>query len=173
MDGLDLKVWPCHPHGSWQRALAHKAMGLPVDDEDAKALAAWDKEGKNAHVKQSRIKQHRQYMARVAAAARSHIGPREVVGCFELARRVAGDPDMPARGEVVDVLKSLKPGRGYAGLTKRYIDNLSGHPGHFYARHERDFDIFIARRKAYRAEIGRRVCAQYINAGEERERKHS
>jgi len=36
MDGLDLNVWPCHPHGSWQRALAHKAMGLPVDDEDAK-----------------------------------------------------------------------------------------------------------------------------------------
>ena len=131
MDGLDLNVWPCHPHGSWQRALAHKAMGLPVDDEDAKALAAWDKEGKNAHVKQSRIKQHRQYMARVAAAARSHIEPREVVGCFELARRVAGAPDMPARGEVVDVLKSLKPGRSYGGLTKRYIDNLSGHPGHF------------------------------------------
>ena len=112
-------------------------------------------------------------MARVAAAARGHIGPREVVGCRELARRVAGDPDMPSRAEVADVLKSLKPGRGYAGLTKRYIDNLSGHPGHFFARHERDFDIFIARRKAYRAEIGRRVCAQYINAGEERERKHS
>lgn len=111
MDGLDLNVWPCHPHGSWQRALAHKAMGLPVDDEDAKALAAWDKEGKNAHVKQSRIKQHRQYMARVAAAARSHIGPREVVACRELARRVAEAPDMPSRVEVADVLKSLKPGR--------------------------------------------------------------
>lgn len=173
MDGLDLKVWPCHPHGSWQRALAHKAMGLPVDDEDAKALAAWDKEGKNAHVKQSRIKQHRQYVARVAAAARSHIGPREVVGCRELSRRVAEAPDMPSRVEVADVLKALKPGRSYGGLTKRYIDNLSGHPGHFFARHERDFDIFIARRKAYRAEIGRRVCAQYINAGQERERKYS
>ena len=173
MDGLDLKVWPCHPHGSWQRALAHKAVGLPVDDADAKALAAWDKEGKNAHVKQSRIKQHRQCVAHVAAAARELIEPGEVVGCYELARRVAGAPDMPSRAEVVDVLKSLKPGRNYGGLTKRYIDNLSGHPGHFYARHDRDFDIFIARRKAYRAEIGRRVCAQYINAGEERERKHS
>ena len=173
MDGLDLKVWPCHPHGSWQRALAHKAMGLPVDDEDAKALAAWDKEGKNAHVKQSRIKQHRQCVAHVAAAARELIEPGEVVGCYELARRVAGAPDMPSRAEVVDVLKALKPGRSYGGLTKRYIDNLSGHPGHFFARHERDFDIFIARRKAYRAEIGRRVCAQYIHAGQERERKHS
>lgn len=107
-------------------------------------------------------------MARVAAAARSHIEPREVVGCFELARRVAGAPDMPARGEVVDVLKSLKPGRSYGGLTKRYIDNLSGHPGHFFARRERDIDIFIAQRKAYRGEIARR-----IHAGEERERKHS
>ena len=159
MDGLDLKVWPCHPHGSWQRALAHKAMGLPVDDADAKALAAWDKEGKNAHVKQSLIKQHRQYVARVAAAARGHIEPREVVGCFELARRVARDPDMPARREVVDVLKSLKPGRSYGGLTKRYIDNLSGHPGHFFARRERDLDIFIAQRKAYRGEIARRINA--------------
>lgn len=168
MDGLDLKVWPCHPHGSWQRALAHKAMGLPVDDEDAKALAAWDKEGKNAHVKQSRIKQHRKYVARVAAAARGHIEPREVVGCFELARRVARDPDMPSRAEVVDVLKALKPGRSYGGLTKRYIDNLSGHPGHFFARRERDLDIFIAQRKAYRAEIARRIYA-----GQERERKHS
>lgn len=168
MDGLDLNVWPCHPHGSWQRALAHKAMGLPVDDEDAKALAAWDKEGKNAHVKQSLIKQHRQYVARVAAAARSHIEPQEVVGCFQLARRVAGDPQMPARGEVVEVLKSLRPGRSYGGLTKRYIDNLSGHPGHFFARRERDLDIFIAQRKAYRGEIARR-----INAGQERERKHS
>lgn len=168
MDGLDLKVWPCHPHVSWQRALAHKAMGLPVDDADAKALAAWDKEGKNAHVKQSLIKQHRKYVARVAAAARGHIEPREVVGCFQLARRVARDPDMPARREVVDVLKSLKPGRSYGGLTKRYIDNLSGHPGHFFARRERDLDIFIAQRKAYRGEIARR-----INAGQERERKHS
>ena len=121
MDGLDLKVWPCHPHGSWQRALAHKAVGLPVDDADAKALAAWDKEGKNAHVKQSRIKQHRQCVAHVAAAARELIEPGEVVGCYELACRVAGAPDMPSRAEVVDVLKSLKPGRNYGGLTKRYI----------------------------------------------------
>lgn len=173
MDGLDLKVWPCHPHGSWQRALAHQAAGLPVDDADAKALAVWDKKGKNALGKKALIKKHRKYVAYVVAAARSHIGPREVVGCRELARRVAQAPDMPSRAEVVDVLKSLKPGRNYGGLTKRYIDNLSGHPGHFYARHDRDFDIFIARRKAYRAEIGRRVCAQYINAGEERERKHS
>lgn len=173
MDGLDLNVWPCHPHGSWQRALAHKAMGLPVDDEDAKALAAWDKEGKNAHGKKALIEKHTKYVAYVTAAARGHIEPREVVGCFELARRVARDPQMPARGEVVEVLKSLRPGRSYGGLTKRYIDNLSGHPGHFFARRERDLDIFIAQRKAYRAEIGRRVCAQYINAGQERERKHS
>ena len=168
MDGLDLNVWPCHPHGSWQRALAHKAMGLPVDDEDAKALAAWDKEGKNAHGKKALIEKHNEYVAHVTAAARGHIEPREVVGCFQLARRVAGDPDMPARGEVVEVLKSLRPGRSYGGLTKRYIDNLSGHPGHFFARHERDFDIFIAQRKAYRAEIARRIYA-----GQERERKHS
>lgn len=173
MDGLDLKVWPCHPHGSWQRALAHKAVGLPVDDADAKALAVWDKEAKTALGKKALIKKHRQYVAYVVAAARGHIEPREVVGCRELARRVAGAPDMPSRAEVADVLKSLKPGRSYGGLTKRYIDNLSGHPGHFFARHERDFDIFIAQRKAYRAEIGRRVCAQYINAGEERERKYS
>lgn len=173
MDGLDLKVWPCHPHGSWQRALAHQAVGLPVDDADAKALAVWDKEGKTAHVKQSLIKKHRKYVAHVAAAARELIEPGEVVGCYELARRVAQDPDMPARVEVVDVLKSLKPGRGYAGLTKRYIDNLSGHPGHFYARCESDFDIFIAQRKAYRAEIARRELALNIHAGEERERKHS
>ena len=116
MDGLDLKVWPCHPHGSWQRALAHKAMGLPVDDDDAKALAAWDKEGKNAHVKQSRIKQHRQYVARVAAAARGHIGPREVVGCREISRRVAVAPDMPSRAEVAGVVKKLKHGGRYGGL---------------------------------------------------------
>lgn len=173
MDGLDLKVWPCHPHGSWQRALAHQAVGLPVDDEDAKALAAWDKEGKNAHVKQSLIKQHRKYVAHVAAAARELIEPGEVVGCFELSCRVAGAPDMPRRDEVVEVLKSLRPGRSYGGLTKRYIDNLSGHPGHFYARHDRDFDIFIAQRKAYRAEIARRALALNIHAGEERERKHS
>lgn len=173
MDGLDLKVWPCHPHGSWQRALAHQAMKLPVDDADAKALAAWDKEGKNALGKQSLIKKHRQYVAHVVAAARELIKPGEVVGCYELARRVARDPDMPARGEVVDVLKSLKPGRGYAGLTKRYIDNLSGHPGHFYARCESDFDRFISQRKAYRAEIARRALALNIHAGEERERKYS
>ncbi|MDU2585643.1 MAG: hypothetical protein E7C83_00510 [Corynebacterium sp.] len=173
MDGLDLKVWPCHPHGSWQRALAHQAVGLPVDDEDAKALAAWDKEGKTALGKQSLIKKHRQYVAHVAAAARELIEPGEVVGCFELARRVAQDPDMPRREEVADVLKSLKPWRRYGGLTKRYIDNLSGHPGHYYARRQRDIDIFIAQRKAYRAEIARRALALNIHAGEERERKHS
>ena len=173
MDGLDLKVWPCHPHGSWQRALAHQAMKLPVDDADAKALAAWDKEAKTALGKRSLIKQHRQYVARVAAAARGHIEPREVVGCRELARRVAQAPDMPSRAEVADVLKSLKPGRSYGGLTKRYIDNLSGHPGHFFARHDRDFDRFISQRKDYRAEIARRALALNIHAGEERERKHS
>ncbi|MDN8620320.1 hypothetical protein Q0N36_06975 [Corynebacterium kefirresidentii] len=133
----------------------------------------WDKEGKNALGKQSLIKQHRQYVARVAAAARRHIEPREVVGCFELARRVAQDPDMPARDEVVDVLKSLKPGRRYGGITKRYIDNLSGHPGHYYAQRQCDIDTFIAQRKAYRAEIARRAFALNIHAGEERERKHS
>lgn len=173
MDGLDLKVWPCHPHGSWQRALAHQAMKLPVDDADAKALAAWDKEAKTALGKRSLIKQHRQYVARVAAAARGHIEPREVVGCRELARRVAQAPDMPSRAEVADVLKSLKPGRSYGGLTKRYIDNLSGHPGHFFARHDRDFDRFISQRKDYRAEIARRALALNIHAGEERERKYS
>ena len=89
------------------------------------------------------------------------------------ARRVAQAPDMPSRAEVADVLKSLKPGRSYGGLTKRYIDNLSGHPGHFFARHDRDFDRFISQRKAYRAEIARRALALNIHAGEERERKYS
>lgn len=173
MDGLDLKVWPCHPHGSWQRALAHQAMRLAVDDADAKALAVWDKEGKTARGKKALIKQHREYVAYVVAAARELIEPREVVGCYELARRVARDPQMPARGEMVDVLKSLKPGRSYGGLTKRYIDNLSRRPGHFYAQCESDFDIFITQRKAYRAEIARRALALYIHAGEGRERKHS
>lgn len=43
MECLGLNMWPCHPRGSWQRALAHQAAGLPVDDVDAAALAVWDR----------------------------------------------------------------------------------------------------------------------------------
>lgn len=49
------------------------------------------------------------------------------------------------------VLKALSPGRNSIGLAKRYIDNLSGHPSHFFARQATDFDGLISERKAYRA----------------------
>ena len=42
-------------------------------------------------------------------------------------------------------------------MYKRYIDNLSGKPGHFFTRRMDNFDKFIAERKAYRRAIGERM----------------
>ncbi|MBK4148034.1 hypothetical protein GWO65_03345 [Corynebacterium macginleyi] len=94
----------------------------------------------------------------VIDAAYAAIEPGEVVGCWELARRIAGQPGVPGRESTRGILKALPPsvGRGRY-LCKRYIDGLSGHPGHFFARRPRDFDRFIAESKAHRRAIDARM----------------
>lgn len=105
-------------------------------------------------------KLHDEQVEQVVTSARSLIEPGVVVGCHELARWVAHQPSMPSRKNVEDVLKGLSPGRNCIGLAKRYIHDLGGHPGHFFAWKATDFDRFISQRKAYRADIAKRVRAQ-------------
>lgn len=174
MDGLDLTLWPCHPHGSWQRALLHQSLGLPVDDADAKALAKWDRhmtmrtEGgvrrwqshgrADLPTKRELLRQLAAEREAVIGAAHAAIEPGEVVGCWELARRVAAQPGTPSRETSRDILKSLPPSSGKGRyLCKRYIDNIGGKPGHFFARRPSDFDRFIAESKANRRAIGTRM----------------
>lgn len=163
MDGLDLTVWPCHPVGSWQRALQFQAAGLPVEPADAKALAAWDSNPAypqisrpHAPCKLELINDHRATVLAVVTAACKAIAPGEVVGSRELARRIAGAPSVPHHNRTMDILKALKPAVGNHSsaasardgrLYKRYLANLGGRPGHFFARHHGDFDDFITGRK--------------------------
>lgn len=173
MDGLDLTMWPCHPHGSWQRALLHQSLGLPVDDADAKALAKWDR---HPVVKTSGVRRwqshgradlpsKRELLLQLAAereavinAAHAAIEPGEVVGCWELARRIASQPGVPGREPTRVILKSLPPSSGKGRyLCKRYNDDRNGRPGHFFARRPSDFDRFIAESKAHRRAIGARM----------------
>lgn len=174
MDGLDLTMWPCHPHGSWQRALLHQSLGLPVDDADAKALARWDRHmtvktiggvtGRRTHGRAD-LPSKKELLRRLDAereavidAAHAAIEPGEVVGCWELAHRIAGQPGVPGWEPTRVILKALPPSSGKGRyLCKRYIDGLSGHPGHFFARRPSDFDRFIAESKANRRAIGARM----------------
>ena len=96
MDGLDLTVWPCHPKRSWQRALAHRCAGLPVDDADAEALAKWDSHPATLNYDQSLsgmvsksmlLRQEQKVIGAVLDAATSVLDTDEVVGTDELARR--------------------------------------------------------------------------------------
>lgn len=173
MDGLDLTVWPCHPQGSWQRALLHQSLGLPVDDADAKALAKWDRHpakgdgdgltGRKCHgradlpSKRELLRQLNAEREAVINAAHAAIEPGGVVGCWELARRIATQPGVPGREASRDILKAISPSVERGRLHKRYIDNLSGHPGHFFAHRPSDFDTFIAESKANRRAIGARM----------------
>ncbi len=166
MDGLDLTVWPCHPVGSWQRALAHQAAGLPVDGADAEALAKWDRHPANPRpvarandprCKTDHIREHNDVVAAVVDAARGAIEPGEVVGCWALSSRIADQPGMPSRKAIRDILKALPPNMRSSRVLKRYINNLSGRPGHFFALKSHDFDRFIATRRAHRRATGRRM----------------
>lgn len=173
MDRLDLTVWPCHPLGSWQRALLHQSLGLPVDDTDAAALAKWDRHPvvKTSGVRRwqshgrgdlpSKMELLRQLDAEreaVINAAHAAIEPGEVVGCWELAHRIASQPGVPGREPTRVILKAFPPCSGEGVyLCKRYIDELSGHPGHFFAHRPSDFDRFIAESKAHRRAIGARM----------------
>ena len=162
MDGLDLTVWPCHPVGSWQRALAHQANGLEVEQADARALAVWDKSTE----KMGLILRHNAKVAKVVDAAIASIEPGEVIGSWELSRRIAHKRGTPTRKRTVEILKSIRPTSRDAGalgkrggLCKRYIDNLSGKPGHFFAHDQKHIDEFIEQRLAARREIGTRMSA--------------
>lgn len=176
MDGLDLTVWPCHPHGSWQRALAHRCAGLPIDDADAEALAAWDNHPSTLTWSQTMdgvvsknmlIRQEQQVIGAVIDAATTVLDIYEVVGSRELARRIAGMPGVPNITRTAAILKAAGPSNHevhmlQGGNTRRrmykcYIDNLSGHPGHFFTRRMDNFDKFIAESKANRRAIGARM----------------
>ena len=176
MDGLDLTVWPCHPKGSWQRALAHRCAGLPVDDADAEALAKWDSHPATLNYDQSisgmvsksmLLRQEQKVIGAVIDAATTVLDLHEVVGTHELARRIAGMPGVPNYARTTSILKAtgtsnheahrLQGGNTRRRMYKRYIDNLSGKPGHFFTRRIDNFDKFIAERKAYRRAIGDRM----------------
>lgn len=176
MDGLDLTVWPCHPHGSWQRALAHRCAGLPVDDADAEALAKWDNHPATLTWTQVRdgvvsknalLREEQRVIGAVIDAATTVLSPSEVVGTYALARRIAGMPSVPNIDRTAAILKATGPsnhevhmlqgGTTRRRVYKRYIDNLSGHPGHFFTRRMDNFDKFIAESKANRRAIGTRM----------------
>ena len=174
MTGLDLTVWPCHPPGSWQRALAYQVAGLPVEDADARALAAWDRRPVTGEAstapglasKYTMLRQQRGIQKAVASAIVGAIEPGEVVGSFELARRIAGKPGVPPIDQTTEILKAMRPSNGNAPsalsrrngrVFKRYIDNLGGKPGHFFARKPSDLDRFTEQRRAYRRDIGERM----------------
>lgn len=176
MDGLDLTMWPCHPHGSWQRALLHQSLGLPVDDADAAALAKWDRhpvtltwtQCRNGDVsKYTLLHQDERVIGAVIDAATTVLNTSEVVGSHELARRVAGMPGVPKINRTAAILRAfgpsnheahmLKGGTTRRRMYKRYIDNLSGRPGHFFTRRVHNFDTFIAESKAHRRSIGTRM----------------
>lgn len=170
MDGLDLTVWPCHPLGSWQRALLHQSLGLPVDDADAAALAKWDRhpatltwtQCMNGVVsKYTLLHQEQRVIGAVIDAATTVLSPSEVVGSRELARRIAGMPGVPHHNRTMAILKAAGPsnhevhmlqgGTTRRRMYKRYIDNLSGRPGHFFTRRMDNFDKFIAARRVQQA----------------------
>lgn len=176
MDGLDLTAWPCHPHGSWQRALAHRCAGLPVDDADAEALAKWDNhpamltpaEYKSGVVsKNALLREEQRVIGTVIDAATTVLDVNEGVGSYALARRIAGMPGVPNIDRTAALLKATGPSNHevhmlQGGITrrrmyKRYIDNLSGRPGHFFTRRMDNFDTFIAESKANRRAIGARM----------------
>ena len=176
MDGLDLTMWPCHPHGSWQRALLHQSLGLSVDDADAKALAEWDRHPATTSRDQSSNGVMSKYtllrgqvrtIGAVIDAATAVLAPSEVVGAHELARRIAGMPGVPRIDRTVRLLKALPPsnhevhmlkgGASCRRMYKRYIDNLSGRPGHFFTRRVHNFDTFVAEGKERRRAIGTRM----------------
>lgn len=176
MEGLDLTVWPCHPQGSWQRALLHQSLGLPVDDADSAALAKWDRhpvtltwtQCMNGVVsKYTLLHEEQRVIGAVIDAATTVLNPSEVVGSRELARRIAGMPGVPNIDRTAAILKAVGPsnhevhmlqgGTTRRRMYKRYIDNLSGHPGHFFTRRMDNFDKFIAESKANRRAIGARM----------------
>lgn len=136
--------------GSWQRALLHQSLGLPVDDADAKALAKWDRnpvtltwtQCMNGVVsKYTLLHQEQRVIGAVTDAATTVLSPSEVVGSRELARRIAGMPGMPHHNRTMAMLKATGPsshevhmlqgGTTRRRMYKRYIDNLSGRPVHF------------------------------------------
>lgn len=161
MDGLDLTMWPCHPRGSWQRALLHQGLGLPVDDDDAKALAAWDSHPATVKPPQTTsgvvtkamlLQQERRVQGVVIDAATSVLSTKEVVDADELARRIAGMPGVPPIERTAAILKAVRPsnhgvnqlqgGKTRRRMYKRYIDNLGGKSGHFFTRRLDNFDRF-------------------------------
>ncbi|GEM_PF-1625855 len=176
MNELDLTLWPYHPHGSWQRALLHQSLGLPVDDADTQALARWDwhpvtltaGDYKSGVVsKTALLRQQLRVTGAVIDAATAVLDTSEVVGSHELARRVAGMPGVPPIDRTVGVLKACRPsnhtvntlkgGTTRRRMYKRYIDTHSGRPGHFFTRRVGNFDRFIAESKVHRRDIGIRM----------------
>lgn len=144
---LDLNVWPCHPHGTWQRALAHYAAGLPLDAADAKALDEWDRHplrviGPHRHnrlpFKADVIRRDNRINHAVLTTAFSVIEPGEVLGRQELTRRVAARPDMPGYARTRRILYAVPPNAG-GPLYKKYVDAPGG-PQHLFARRPTDID---------------------------------
>ena len=113
------------------------------------------------------LRQEQQVIGAVIDAATSVLNPSEVVGTYKLARRIAGMLGVPNRNRTVAILKAAGPsnhevhmlqgGTTRCRMYKRYIDNLSGHPGHFFTRRMDNFDKFVAESKANRRAIGARM----------------
>lgn len=159
--GLDLTVWPCHPVGTWQRALTYRAAGLIPEQDDARALEQWS--------------QHTDYVRRracvtlyktttaVRRAAVAALEPGEVVGADKLARRITGAPGVPHCNRTTALLKAVAPyvpGErvslgGGGGLHKAYMPKLGGRPGHYFTLDPANFPVFAQAKLDNARRIGR------------------
>src|SRR5699024_10308508 len=109
------------------------------------------------------LRQEQKVIGAVIDAATTVLDTEEVVGTDELARRIAGMPGVPNYARATSILKAtgssnheahrLEGGSTRRRMYKRYTDDLSGKPWHFFTRRMDNFDKFIAERKAYRRAI--------------------
>ncbi|WP_115685275.1 hypothetical protein [Corynebacterium senegalense] len=178
MAAFDYHEAPCHAPGTWQRALASLAAGCTPEPADASALAVWDRNPgiptaaqleRGMPTKAELVRAQNSLRRRVVTAAVGALDKGEVVGSRTLARRIANMPGIPGVKHTTQLLMALPPeytlyARNGGQLTKRYITNIGGKPGHFFSRSARNFEPFIAtrleqRRGTLKATVAKRYTA--------------
>lgn len=162
MPELDLHLWPCHPVGTWQRALVFQCAGLEPEHADAVDLERLNR--LSEHARRAEVVAARRLTTRVRRAAERALAPGEVLGVNNLALRIKSTDGLPGYHTCKAVLKALSPhnehddadlvGKGHQ-LFKVYRDDLGARPSHLFARHPDDVDAYAARRMARYEEQGR------------------
>lgn len=165
-DGLDPNMFPVHPPGTWESALATLSAGYRPTPEDIKALRHWSK-NTPATERFAYLRRQRKTRLEVTAAARDVMARREVLPLSTLERRIHAHLDGRYTHPTItgiltavttpvmldaEVQDGIQP---VAHLYRQFYTVLGKHV-HYFSRSRRDLEAYPVKAYAARQDVGRR-----------------